>query len=183
MYVPGLKELLAPRQNMEHRFDAFEYYLFLFIAGSVAGWCMELVFRSVCHGGLRIPGFLFGPYCPIYGMGILLAELFSCGSGKAQTYFRVVIAASALEYVISFICETLFGRLLWDYSMLPFSIGTRVNLLFSLAWGFLGLAFVYCVEPWVRRVYEQHAIDAQLFSRFGAYMIALDTLCSVAASV
>lgn len=176
MLAACLNKVCAAKCRRE---SVLEYYLFLFVSSSVAGWCLELVFRTVCHGGLRIPGFLFGPYCPIYGIGVLLAVRLDCGKNRVRTYWRVVIAASCLEYAVSFVCETLFGRLLWDYSKLPLSIGTRVNLLFSLAWGFLGLAFIYCAEPRARCVYERNIAGARLFGRAGAFVLALDTFCSV----
>ena len=49
----------------------FVYLLFLFAVGSIVGWCLEVVYRSIVSGCIIIPGFLLGPYCPIYGFGFV----------------------------------------------------------------------------------------------------------------
>lgn len=159
---------------------AVSYYLFLFLVGSIGGWCLELVFRSVCHGGLQLPGFLYGPWCPIYGTGVLLITLLCRSVGKARAFFRIVLAASVLEYVTSWFFETFFNRLLWDYSMLPLSIGTRVSLPFSLAWGFLGLAFCALLEPWLKSAYRLHAGRLTPAVGIALTLMAFDTICSMA---
>ena len=59
---------------MEERIDKekVEYYFFVFIIASVFGWIMELCYSSVTMGRLNIPGFLYGPWCPIYGTGAVI---------------------------------------------------------------------------------------------------------------
>lgn len=159
--------------------DAVNYYCFLFVTASVSGWCMEVIFRSITHHQLVIPGFLLGPYCPIYGIGMLLV-MFLCNSKhKVVSYFKVVILTSLLEYAISFISENLFGRLLWDYSGLPLSIGTRVSLVFSLAWGLLGMGFLLLAEPRMCELYKKNCEKSINFSAIFLIMMCMDMAVSV----
>ena len=45
----------------------------LFVIGSLLGWVIELLFRRfVSQKKWMNPGFLTGPYLPIYGFGVLL---------------------------------------------------------------------------------------------------------------
>lgn len=50
--------------------------LFLFFIGSLIGWVIELFFRRFCSPNGRTtkkwvnPGFLVGPYLPLYGSGL-----------------------------------------------------------------------------------------------------------------
>lgn len=155
-------------------------WCYLFVAGSVAGWSLELAFRSISSGTLTIPGFLFGPYCPIYGFGIILIVALCKHQNKWIAYLNIFIYSSALEYIVSFLFETLFHELLWDYSMLPLSIGTRVSLAFSLVWGLLGMVVLLWVEPFLRRVRERHPRVAQMVAIGGTGLILLDTVLSVA---
>lgn len=155
-------------------------WCYLFVVGSVAGWCLEIAFRSVGNGALTIPGFLFGPYCPIYGFGIILIVALCKHQNKWIAYLNIFIYSSALEYIVSFLFETLFHELLWDYSMLPLSIGTRVSLAFSLIWGLLGMVVLLWVEPFLRRVRERHPRVAQMVAIGGIGIILLDTVLSVA---
>ena len=45
----------------------------LFVIGSLGGWVIELLFRRfVSQKKWMNPGFLTGPYLPIYGFGVLV---------------------------------------------------------------------------------------------------------------
>lgn len=49
-----------------------EYFLYFF-AYSVIGWCYEVFLETVVYRwGFSNRGVLFGPYCPVYGFGMLL---------------------------------------------------------------------------------------------------------------
>ena len=50
---------------------------FLFYIGSIAGWVLELFFRKiVCSEHKWInPGFLTGPYLPLYGFGCIIEDV------------------------------------------------------------------------------------------------------------
>ncbi|MDD3277856.1 MAG: putative ABC transporter permease [Lachnospiraceae bacterium] len=163
-------------------YEKLAYAIFLFTFGSVAGWCLEVVFRSVCHGGLYIPGFLMGPYCPIYGMGVVMFVFVCNHKNKWRSYIEIVVLSSVLEYVISFLAETMFGQILWDYSDIPFSIGTRVSLIFSLAWGVLGVLLLLA-EPVVKRLYERHLQTYRDLSLGIISAICLDFILSAAMAV
>ena len=43
-----------------------------FIVYSVLGWCMETVYCSTLERRFVPRGFLYGPMCPIYGVGVLM---------------------------------------------------------------------------------------------------------------
>ncbi|HCR72991.1 MAG TPA: hypothetical protein DIW26_00840, partial [Ruminococcus sp.] len=45
------------------------YYYFWF--WSIFGWVMEVVDRTLETGGFENRGFMNGPYCPIYGFGVI----------------------------------------------------------------------------------------------------------------
>ena len=51
---------------------------FLFFIGSMGGWLLELFYRKIISKGKWInPGFLVGPYLPLYGFGICTFYLLS----------------------------------------------------------------------------------------------------------
>lgn len=54
----------------EHR---IEFAFLCFFAYSALGWCYEVFLEVVVYNwGFSNRGFLFGPYCPVYGFGALL---------------------------------------------------------------------------------------------------------------
>ena len=44
----------------------------LFIIYSFLGWCMEMVVCYITTKEWVNRGFLIGPYCPVYGIGVVL---------------------------------------------------------------------------------------------------------------
>ena len=48
----------------------FLYFVFIFFIGSTFGYVLELFFRRIVHKKWVNPGFLVGPYLPIYGFGL-----------------------------------------------------------------------------------------------------------------
>lgn len=62
----------------------FLKYLFLFFIGSTLGWIVELFFRRIAHKKWVNPGFLIGPYLPIYGFGLCFLTLI-------YTLFKVIL--------------------------------------------------------------------------------------------
>ena len=47
-------------------------WLWIFFLYAFLGWCSEVVFAAVKTGKFVNRGFLFGPVCPIYGLGVAL---------------------------------------------------------------------------------------------------------------
>ena len=50
--------------------NLFLQFIFVFFVGCTLGWILELFFRRIVHGHWINPGFLIGPYLPIYGFGL-----------------------------------------------------------------------------------------------------------------
>ena len=56
--------------------DLFLTILFLFAVGSTFGWTIELIYRRFFSAKKWLnPGFLVGPYLPLYGFGLCLLYL------------------------------------------------------------------------------------------------------------
>ena len=53
----------------------FLQIVFIFYLGSTFGWTIELFFRRIVHKKWVNPGFLIGPYLPIYGFGLFFLTI------------------------------------------------------------------------------------------------------------
>lgn len=95
-------------------------------------------------------GLLYGPFTPVYGAGAL-ALAFCAPYLKNRTWPATFLVAAAVcsvvEFLWSWVQETFFSAVFWDYTSFFFQIDGRVNLLFSLGWGVLGLFFLSYVYP------------------------------------
>ncbi len=102
-------------------------------------------------------GLLYGPFTPIYGTGALLLSMFRPllrNRRPTVIYAAAMLIATGLEYTWSLTQELLCGAVFWDYGHLPFQANGRVNLIFSLFWGLLGLVFLKLFyTPFFRFIY------------------------------
>ena len=98
---------------------------FLFFVGSCLGWCIEVVFRRFVSAKKWInPGFLTGPYLPIYGFGLvglyaICSIPINTGNYWGDAAITIVIMGAvmtAIEYVGGLIFIKGMNIKLWDYS-------------------------------------------------------------------
>ena len=139
----------------------FLIIVFLFFMGCVGGWVLELLFRRGVHGKWVNPGFLVGPYLPLYGTGLVLmfwlCDLLSgvAGGSGVLHYVLVIlilmVAMTALEYVTGLIFIKGMKVKLWDYSKRPGNIQGIICPLFTLLWGGVGAAYYLFLHPAVMR--------------------------------
>ena len=131
------------------------YYsiLYFFVYGFL-GWCTEVIFAAFKQHRFVNRGFLNGPICPIYGVGVTLviACLEAFQSNLLLLYISSVILVTVLEGVTGWAMDKLFHNKWWDYPKLPFNIGGYVCLLFSLIWGVACVFIVYFVHPLIHQV-------------------------------
>ncbi len=124
---------------------SFNFYnlIYFFAFYSFAGWCIEVLYYFKNEHRFVNRGFLYGPFCPIYGFGSVFLIVFLDGykDNIFALYFLAVLLTSVLEYFTGFILEKTFKTKWWDYTDDPFNIHGRICLFYSLFWG-VGEVFV-----------------------------------------
>jgi uncharacterized membrane protein len=128
------------------------YMLFwVFVIFSILGFCFESFANLIEYGQFHNrQGILYLPFSQIYGLGAVIIIEITRWIKKKNVLFLYVfccIFGGVFEYVVSYIEQVLLHSNTWDYSNMPFNIGGRTNLLFSLAWGFVGVAIVKFLFP------------------------------------
>lgn len=131
----------------------------LFIIFSCIGWIYETIYCTIKWKKWENRGFLYGPVCPIYGSGAVLAmmlvEVLSA-QNISYSWWQVFIVCSAgsfvLEYATHWSLEKLFHAYWWDYSYMPLNLHGRVCLPYTLCFGGAGLLIVYVLAPWMERI-------------------------------
>lgn len=128
--------------------SVYEIACIFFLYGFI-GWCVEVIYAAVNRGEFVNRGFLFGPICPIYGIGMLavLAALDPISDNFILLYVGSVAITTALEFLVGLLAEKLFHTRLWDYSDEPFNLKGYVCLKFSLLWGIGALVIVDILHP------------------------------------
>lgn len=121
----------------------FYELVWIFIIYAFLGWCTEVSYAALNTGKFVNRGFLNGPYCPIYGCGvvIVIAVLTPLKENLIILFTGSFLLTSTLEFITGFLLEKVFHNKWWDYSDKPFNIMGYVCLKFSILWG-LACTFV-----------------------------------------
>ena len=126
----------------------------LFVLGSLAGYVLEVLYRRCFSAKKWInPGFLVGPYIPLYGFGVMLLyglsniDFLSFGlSGIGEHIVRVICIGVSLT-LIEFVTGVIFIRglhiKLWDYSDRFGNVMGVICPLFSVIWFALGSGYYF----------------------------------------
>lgn len=123
--------------------------LWFFVIYSFFGWCLEVVYQAVEHGVFINRGFLNGPYCPIYGFGVItvIIMLYPLRNNILVLYAGSVLLTTAIELVTGFFLEKIFHQHWWDYSDQHFNFKGYICLKFSLLWGVACLITIKLIQP------------------------------------
>lgn len=130
----------------------FFFYSFL-------GWVMETCYCSILERKYVARGFLYGPICPIYGVGVLLMVLFftPLTGSPVVFYLTAVVVMSAWEYLVGWFLETATHIKYWDYSHIRFNLKGRICLPISLTWGVLSYVVIFWVHPQTQALFARLA--------------------------
>ena len=112
----------------------FYELVWIFIIYAFIGWCTEVSYAALDRGIFVNRGFLNGPYCPIYGCGVLIVVVLLTPLKKNLLilYLGSFLLTSVLEFITGFVMEKVFHNKWWDYSDKPFNIMGYVCLKFSI---------------------------------------------------
>ena len=130
----------------------------LFVIGSLFGWIIELLFRRfVSQKKWMNPGFLVGPYLPIYGFGVTI--LYAVSNIPLGTTIEAVdiiikiiligVMMTLIEFIAGLIFIKGFKIKLWDYSNRKGNILGIICPSFSLVWLAVGSLYYFLLNPYL----------------------------------
>lgn len=123
--------------------------LWFFILYSLAGWALGTAAAAVREKKFVDIGFLFGPYCPSYGISALLFAVFL--SELKNNLFFLFLGGTVLSFFVTigtgFVLERIFHRKWWDYSRKRFQFGGYVTLPYTVLWGLIAVLCVSFANP------------------------------------
>jgi len=153
-----------------------------FLIYSFLGWCLESIYKTWYTKKWVNSGFLYGPFCPIYGFGAIIMYLFldDLSNKPIITFCMGFVVLSIWEYLVGILLEKIFHTKYWDYSENKFNFQGRVCLLNSVFWGILAVVFIDIVNPFVTSLLEQVNTETLLYVNIGLYIIvAVDVVVSI----
>ena len=137
----------------------FYELVWIFIIYAFIGWCTEVSYAALDTGKFVNRGFLNGPYCPIYGCGVVIvvAILTPLKENLLILFAGSFLLTSVLEYITGYILEKVFHNKWWDYSDKPFNIKGYVCLKFSIYWGLACTFIMDIIHPISHPLYSVRA--------------------------
>ena len=165
-------------------------YFTIFMMYAVIGWCYEVFLEVIIYKwGFSNRGVLFGPYCPVYGVGAL-AFIFSVypliknktGWHKylwmPVVFFLCMTIATAIELLTSYICEFFMGSWPWQtYANYKINFQARIALSPSIRFGIGGVVFLYFIQPFFEMICEKLGIKKiKVISIILAVIVGLDCI-------
>ena len=130
----------------------------LFVIGSLFGWVLELFFRRfVSQKKWMNPGFLMGPYLPIYGFGVvILYGVSNINLGITNQIVDIIVRILIIGLgmtLIEFIGGLIFIKglkiKLWDYSNCKGNIMGIICPLYSFMWLLVGSLYYFLINPFL----------------------------------
>lgn len=127
----------------------------LFVVGSCLGWVLEVFYRRIFSQKKWVnPGFMRGPYLPIYGFGVvILYGLCSAPilgipewAGWIIKILIIGVCMTMLELIGGLFFLKVFNMRLWDYSKRWGNYKGVICPLFSLIWMVIGAGFYYFLK-------------------------------------
>ena len=176
-----LRTLFTLDKNIELFVQYLPQMVIIFALISFGGWVYETIYCSVVEGEFTKRGFLFGPTCPIYGIGALAVWLVL---GQISNPFIVFIIggflATVIEYSTGLFLERRFKKKWWDYSMFKFNLHGRICPQASAVFGAFSVTSVFVLVPAMLDIlmfFSRHTISVLAFIVVTLYF--LDTVASL----
>ena len=158
--------------------------LFLFLVGSLGGYGLEVLFRRFFSAKKWVnPGFMKGPWLPLYGFGIVImfiacslfftylpssmplynpnGNLFNKQEVSLATVYDLIpivtiwISLILLELIAGLIFVKGFKVRLWDYTNMKGNLFGVICPVFSVIWLAVTVLYYYCLNPWVYDLFQE----------------------------
>ncbi len=131
------------------------YYFLLFILYSFGGWIVECIWTYFMKRKLENRGFLFGPICPIYGVGSLICVLL-VGPLRLSwplEFLLMIVLCDIIEYITSVVLERIYHVRWWDYTTASvLHLNGRISLETSIGFGVGGIFILHLIQPFFSRL-------------------------------
>lgn len=145
----------------------WSFYTCCFIVYCFIGWVYEVIWEFAIGNGFVNRGFLYGPYLPIYGFGVLILLFLlhkllekKIKIGKLNitpiiVFISILVIVSVIEYIASVGMELLFHKRWWDYSYDKFNINGRISLRNSSLLAIGAFVLIYLVQPILNKLFRK----------------------------
>lgn len=137
------------------------YYLNSFFLYSLLGFIMESTLYKNTDPS-RTSGVLLGPITIVYGLGglaIILINKYILPHLKTNKVLKVILSfiiytiiLTIIEGLSGYLCEQIFGVIMWNYTSKHFNFGKYVCLEMAPIWGLIAVLITYYLKPFFDKI-------------------------------
>lgn len=149
--------------------------ILFFIIYSFLGWISEVSYAFYNRRIFINRGFLYGPICPIYGLGLVIVIILT-NNIKNNLFLLFIFATlitSLLEYITGFLLEKLFHSKWWDYTDDPLNLHGRICLHFSIMWGLATTIIIKIIHPIINFFIDIIPLQSTKYTLYSSIVILL----------
>lgn len=164
--------------------NIFFKFIIIFYMGCLIGWIIELLYRRIVHKKLVNPGFLIGPYLPIYGFGFIFLTLFYLIFKDSTLHPAIIIILMAILMILIELVGGIIGLKnnikLWDYSDRWGNYKGIICPLFSAIWTTAGAIYFFIIAPYIMKKLDSFSMNLTISFILGIFtgFIIIDTIYS-----
>lgn len=137
------------------------YYINIFFIYSIIGFIYEILIAILFNNKID-SGFLYGPWTPIYGLGVIIILLTSkylfnklkLNKLAEEIIFFIIITIilTIIEGISGYLIKIIFHKDFWNYSNLAFHIGKYMAVEISLIWGIFSILLLKYIHPQIKKI-------------------------------
>lgn len=150
------------KQYLPRNMYSITEWVVMFLMGSFIGWLIEVTYRGVVGRKFSNPGFLSGPFVPLYGFSVCF--IYTVAFLEMHWLLKlasVVAFITTLELLTGMIFMKVFHIRLWDFSEVKWNFRGIIAPKFSLYWGLVSLGYFFATHPiliWILNTLEIYPI-------------------------
>lgn len=131
-----------------------------FLIGCLVGTYWEEILNFIkTHDWQTRQGLLYGPFSPIYGVGVAIFVIFLGKHNDERSMLKTLLYAALIggvtEYLTSLIADKVFGVEFWNYKGMFLNINGRTTIPFMIGWGIGGTILMKVIYPFISKWIEK----------------------------
>lgn len=133
----------------EEKINKYYKFTMFFLLGSFLGCVFETLLCYLQRGYFESRrGLIYGPLNPVYGLGaVVLVYFLENKKSSLKLFLNGAFLGGIIEYMCSWVQETVFNTLSWDYHNYPLNFDGRTSVYHMVWWGIFSLLFMKFLYP------------------------------------
>ncbi len=153
------------KKTKDERFHHLYNMIMIFTIGCFIGVVYETIYCYFQFGQFQSRrGLIYGPFNPVYGVGtVVMVEFLQDKKSLLSLFVRGFFLGGVVEYLCSWVQETVFLSTSWDYSQYFLNFDGRTSVFHMIGWGLTGMIFMAYLYPILVKLLDRIPMNKRRF--------------------